>query len=132
MAATLAAISVPQTPPNAPQAVKEEEEVPVPEEKPVSPEPKSIEIQFKDKKEAIEAFKELLKEKDVPSNASWELCVKMICKDPRYPTLKKLNEKKQAFNAYKTQKQKDEKEEQRLLFFFVSNIYEFGYTAFII
>lgn len=28
--------------------------------------------------------------------------------------MKKLNEKKQAFNAYKTQKLKDEKEEQRL------------------
>lgn len=111
MAATLAAISVPETPPTVAQTVTEV--VPVPE-KPTTPEPKSIEIQFKDKKEAIEAFKELLKEKDVPSNASWELCVKMICKDPRYPTLKKLNEKKQAFNAYKTQKQKDEKEEQRL------------------
>lgn len=110
MAATLAAISVPETPPTVAQTVTEV--VPVPE-KPTTPEPKSIEIQFKDKKEAIEAFKELLKEKDVPSNASWELCVKMICKDPRYPTLKKLNEKKQAFNAYKTQKQKDEKEEQR-------------------
>lgn len=32
----------------------------------------------------------------------------------RYTTLKKFNEKKQAFNAYKTQRLKDEKEEQRL------------------
>ena len=38
----------------------------------------------------------------------------MISSDPRYPLLKKLNEKKQAFNAYKTQKQKDEREASRL------------------
>lgn len=40
--------------------------------------------------------------------------MKMISSDPRYPLLKKLNEKKQAFNAYKTQKQKDEREANRL------------------
>ncbi|KAF9413269.1 hypothetical protein HW555_008435, partial [Spodoptera exigua] len=72
------------------------------------------ELQYKDKKEAIEAFKELLKDRNVPSNATWEQCVKIISKDPRYATFKKLNEKKQAFNAYKTQKLKDEREEQRL------------------
>ncbi|KAM3964185.1 pre-mRNA processing factor 40 [Aphomia sociella] len=70
--------------------------------------------EYKDKKEAIEAFKELLKDRNVPSNATWEQCVKIISKDPRYLTFKKLNEKKQAFNAYKTQKLKDEREEQRL------------------
>lgn len=31
-----------------------------------------------------------------------------------YPQVKKLNEKRQLFNAYKTQKQKDEKDEHRL------------------
>ncbi|CAG4971484.1 unnamed protein product [Parnassius apollo] len=72
------------------------------------------ELQYKDKKEAIEAFKELLRDRNVPSNSSWEQCVKIISKDPRYATFKKLNEKKQAFNAYKTQKLKDEREEQRL------------------
>lgn len=74
-----------------------------------TPEPKV----FKDKKEATEAFKELLKDKNVPSNSSWEQCVKIISNDPRYETFKRLNEKKQVFNAYKTQKQKDEKEENR-------------------
>lgn len=49
------------------------------------------------------------------SNATWEQCVKIISKDPRYNTFKKLNEKKQAFNAYKTQKLKDEREEARYL-----------------
>ncbi|XP_054714571.1 pre-mRNA-processing factor 40 homolog B-like isoform X2 [Uloborus diversus] len=71
-------------------------------------------VAFKDKKETIEAFKDLLKEKNVPSNATWEQALKLIVNDPRYGTLKKLNEKKQAFNAYKTQKGKEEKEEQRL------------------
>ncbi|XP_073949464.1 pre-mRNA processing factor 40 [Choristoneura fumiferana] len=72
------------------------------------------EPQYKDKKEAIEAFKELLKEKNISSNATWEQCVKIISKDPRYTAFKKLNERKQAFNAYKTQKVKDEREELRL------------------
>lgn len=62
----------------------------------------------------MEAFKELLKEHNIPSNASWEQCVKALQHDPRYENFKKLNEKKQVFNAYKTQKQKDEKEESRL------------------
>ncbi|XP_038109716.1 pre-mRNA-processing factor 40 homolog A [Culex quinquefasciatus] len=103
MAATLAAIEVPEEPAPSKGAV---EEVPPVEEEPV--------IEFKDKKEAIEAFKEFLKEKNIPSSASWEQCVKICQKDPKFNVFKKLQEKKQAFNAYKTQKQKDEKEEQRL------------------
>ncbi|GFX51314.1 pre-mRNA-processing factor 40 homolog A [Trichonephila clavipes] len=71
-------------------------------------------VVFKDKKEAIEAFKDLLRDKNVPSNATWEQALKLIINDPRYGTLKKLNEKKQAFNGYKTQRSKEEKEEQRL------------------
>ncbi|XP_044274125.1 pre-mRNA-processing factor 40 homolog A isoform X2 [Varanus komodoensis] len=66
------------------------------------------------KEEAKQAFKELLKEKRVPSNASWEQAMKMIINDPRYSALAKLSEKKQAFNAYKVQTEKEEKEEARL------------------
>ncbi|XP_034827046.1 pre-mRNA-processing factor 40 homolog B [Maniola hyperantus] len=98
--------------------------IPIPEEikpeeieappQPTGSEANEPELQYKDKKEAIEAFKELLKDRNVPSNATWEQCVKIISKDPRYVTFKKLNEKKQAFNGYKTQKLKDEREEQRL------------------
>ncbi|KAK6626815.1 hypothetical protein RUM44_009292 [Polyplax serrata] len=110
MAATLAAINIPSTP-----KPEEDNNQSTPKETTTSrnstPEPKLV---FKDKKEAIEAFKDLLRERDVPSTASWETCVKMISSDPRYPLLKKLNEKKQAFNAYKTQKQKDEREANRL------------------
>uniref|UniRef100_U5ESU8 Putative spliceosomal protein fbp11/splicing factor prp40 n=1 Tax=Corethrella appendiculata TaxID=1370023 RepID=U5ESU8_9DIPT len=101
MAATLAAIEVPELP-------AEEKKV---EYQPAAPEPI---IEFKDKKEAIEAFKEFLREKNIPSSSSWEQCVKIIAKDPKFVAFKKLNEKKQAFNAYKTQKLKDEREEQRL------------------
>lgn len=101
MAATLAAIEIPKT------SAKETKEV----KKDTVEEPKLV---FKDKKEAIEAFKELLREKNVPSNANWDQCVKIISKDPRYSSFKNLNEKKQTFNAYKTQKLKDEREESRL------------------
>lgn len=73
-----------------------------------------IKVDFKDKKEAIEAFKELLKDKNIPSNSNWDACVKIISKDLRYLAFKNLNEKKQAFNAYKTQKLKDEREDNRL------------------
>jgi len=40
--------------------------------------------------------------------------VKVIQSDPLFPMLKKLNEKKQIFNAYKIQKQKDERDAIRL------------------
>ena len=73
----------------------------------------AVNIDFADKKKAMEAFKELLKEKNVPANATWEQTLRLISSDPRYTTLKHLNEKKQAFNAYKVQKQKEDKEEQR-------------------
>jgi len=71
-------------------------------------------VVFKDKKEAMEAFKNLLRDRNVPSTANWEGAVKAISKDPRWEYLSKLNEKKQAFNAYKIQRQKEEKDEARL------------------
>jgi pre-mRNA-processing factor 40 len=106
MAATLAQLESIEVPKNS-QLPKPEEQV----EKPNEPEEPIVE--FKDKKEAIEAFKDFLREKNIPAG-TWEQCIKIISKDPKYNAFKKLNEKKQAFNAYKTQKQKEEKEEQRL------------------
>lgn len=97
MAATLAAIQVPTS---AKEEVKEVTE------------PKQL--VFKDKKEALEAFKEFLRDKGVPSDATWDKAVRMIQNDARYEAFNKLNEKKQAFNAYKVQRAKEEKEEQRL------------------
>ncbi|CAH2076325.1 unnamed protein product, partial [Iphiclides podalirius] len=115
MAKTLAAID-PNLANNIPipEEIKPEEIVAPPTVNGSDSNEPSPELQYKDKKEAIEAFKELLRDRNVPSNATWEQCVKIISKDPRYATFKKLNEKKQAFNAYKTQKLKDEREEQRL------------------
>ena len=70
-------------------------------------------IEFKNKKEAIDAFKDLLREKGVSSTATWDNALKLISSDARYAALKQLNEKKQAFHAYKVQKQKEDKEEER-------------------
>ena len=55
---------------------------------------------FKDKKEAMEALKDLLRERNVPSTANWEAAVKAISKDPRYEYLSKLTEKKQVRFQY--------------------------------
>ncbi|XP_077339412.1 pre-mRNA-processing factor 40 homolog B isoform X1 [Lithobates pipiens] len=77
-------------------------------------EPEKKVYHWNTKEEAKQLFKELLKDKGVPSNASWEQAMKLIINDPRYSTLPKLSEKKQAFNAYKSQREKEEKEEARL------------------
>lgn len=105
MAATLAAINVPS--PHSEDAKPS----PGSDSRTSTPEPR---LAFKDRKEALEAFKDLLREKNVPSNSSWEQALKFIQRDPRFAALCKLTERKQAFHAYKTQKQKEEKEEQRL------------------
>jgi pre-mRNA-processing factor 40 len=62
----------------------------------------------------MEALKELLRDKNVPSSANWDSALKTISKDPRWETLSKITEKKQAFNTYKIQKQNEEKEDSRL------------------
>ena len=46
---------------------------------------------------------------EVPSNSSWDNAMRMIVNDPRYGALKKMNEKKQAFNEYKTKRANEEK-----------------------
>ncbi|XP_037086064.1 pre-mRNA-processing factor 40 homolog B-like [Pollicipes pollicipes] len=109
MAATLAAMDIP-TPPVT-EAAADSPADGGSRSTSGTPEPRRV---FKDKREAIEAFKELLREKGVPSTATWEQALKLIQGDQRYETLQRLNEKKQAFNAYKTQRGKEEKEEQRL------------------
>ncbi|XP_048390413.1 pre-mRNA-processing factor 40 homolog A isoform X1 [Stegostoma tigrinum] len=91
----------------------QENDIPKKEEE-VKKEPVRKTYTWNTKEEAKHAFKELLKEKGVQSNASWEQAMKMIINDPRYSALPKLSEKKQAFNAYKIQTEKEEKEEARL------------------
>lgn len=39
--------------------------------------------------------------------------MKLIVTDPRYRALQKVSEKKQAFNAYKVQRQKEDRERER-------------------
>jgi len=71
--------------------------------------------EWEDKLVAKSVFKEALKEKQVASTSTWEQAMKAIVSDARYNALKKLSEKKQAFNEYKLQRGKEEKEEGRLL-----------------
>uniref|UniRef100_A0A8C9A2I6 Pre-mRNA-processing factor 40 homolog B n=1 Tax=Prolemur simus TaxID=1328070 RepID=A0A8C9A2I6_PROSS len=84
------------------------------EEEESKPEPERSGLSWSNREKAKQAFKELLRDKAVPSNASWEQAMKMVVTDPRYSALPKLSEKKQAFNAYKAQREKEEKEEARL------------------
>lgn len=51
----------------------------------------------------------------MPSDATWDRAVRMIQNDVRYEAFNKLNEKKQAFNAYKVQRAKEEKVGRSLL-----------------
>jgi len=78
--------------------------------KPVVP---VVRKEYTNKEEAKQAFKDLLKEKNVPSQATWEQAMKLIVHDYRFEALPKLNEKKIVFNIYKQQKAKEEKEQDR-------------------
>merc|ERR1719320_2195958 len=71
--------------------------------------------EWEDKETAKQAFKQAIREKKVPSTSTWEQAMKAIVSDYRYAALKKLSEKKQAFNEYKTQRGKEEKEEARIM-----------------
>lgn len=64
-------------------------------------------------KDLKEVFNDLLREKNVSSNASWEYALKLIGNDSRFELFRHHKERKQWFNDYKIQKTKDEKEEQR-------------------
>jgi pre-mRNA-processing factor 40 len=64
-------------------------------------------------KDLMDIFRELLREKNVSSNVSWEVALKSISSDGRYELFRHHPERKQMFNAYKTQKAKEEREEQR-------------------
>ena len=55
----------------------------------------------------------------VPSDATWDRAVRLIQHDVRYDAFNKLNEKKQAFNAYKVQRAKEEKVHRLLIYLFI-------------
>uniref|UniRef100_A0A8C0KL32 Pre-mRNA-processing factor 40 homolog B n=1 Tax=Canis lupus dingo TaxID=286419 RepID=A0A8C0KL32_CANLU len=104
------AVAEPPLPPSA----AGQHQPPQQEEEESKPEPERSGLSWSNREKAKQAFKELLRDKAVPSNASWEQAMKMVVTDPRYSALPKLSEKKQAFNAYKAQREKEEKEEARL------------------
>ena len=67
-----------------------------------------------DNKVLVETFRELMRDKNISSNASWEFALKSISSDPRYELFRHHPERKQMFNSYKTAKAKEEREEQRM------------------
>lgn len=70
--------------------------------------------EYKTRGEMAEGLRRLFRDCNVPGGATWEQALKLISADPRYVLLKSFSEKKQIFNVYKTQRLKEEKEEQRL------------------
>ncbi|VDO03804.1 unnamed protein product [Rodentolepis nana] len=70
--------------------------------------------EYKTRGEMAEGLRRLFRDKKVPGNATWEQALKLISDDPRYNVLKNFVEKKQIFNVYKSQRQKEEREEQRM------------------
>lgn len=70
--------------------------------------------EYKTRGAMAEGLRRLFRDCNVPGSSTWEQAVKLISNDPRYNLLKSFNEKKQIFNVYKTQRLKEEKEEQRI------------------
>ncbi|THD21003.1 Pre-mRNA-processing factor A [Fasciola hepatica] len=70
--------------------------------------------EYKTRGEMAEGLRRLFRDCNVPGGSTWEQAVKLISADPRYNLLKSFTEKKQIFNVYKTQRLKEEREEQRL------------------
>ncbi|VDN57211.1 unnamed protein product [Dracunculus medinensis] len=70
------------------------------------------------KKKQADKFRELLRDKynegKITSTSSWDNTVKYIQHDPRFRILNKVSEKKQLFNAWKVQRQKEERDEKRI------------------
>ncbi|XP_027201598.2 pre-mRNA processing factor 40 [Dermatophagoides pteronyssinus] len=65
------------------------------------------------KSDLLEIFKDILREKNISSNASWENTLKIVGNDIRFEKFRSHPERKQFFNAYKTQRSKEEKEEMK-------------------
>lgn len=63
---------------------------------------RSVPVTYATKEEAREAFKALLSDMDVPSEATWDQAMRLIVNDARYGALKAIGEKKSAFNEYCT------------------------------
>ncbi|GMR42542.1 hypothetical protein PMAYCL1PPCAC_12737, partial [Pristionchus mayeri] len=70
------------------------------------------------KKRQADRFTELLRDKykdgKITATCNWDKAVPFIQSDPRFRILSKVSEKKQLFNAWKVQKQKEERDEKRM------------------
>ncbi|KAF0991484.1 hypothetical protein HZS_6782 [Henneguya salminicola] len=64
--------------------------------------------------EAKQAFKDLLRDCNVPSIATWDIVTKMTNHDPRFNALKQVNEKKKVFNTYKQIRANEEKQLEKI------------------
>ncbi|VDD92162.1 unnamed protein product [Enterobius vermicularis] len=75
--------------------------------------PEEVDEEKELKKKQAEKFRELLKDKynegKITSTSSWEQAMKYIQHDARFRILNKVSEKKQVFNAWKVQRQKEER-----------------------
>ncbi|EYC32253.1 hypothetical protein Y032_0003g1479 [Ancylostoma ceylanicum] len=97
--------------------------VPLPAETNIATPEQAVEVAADDneqdlKKRQAERFRDLLRDKynegKITSTCNWEHAVKHIQSDPRFRILTKVSEKKQLFNAWKVQRQKEERDEKRL------------------
>ncbi|KAF1745036.1 hypothetical protein MXB_4167, partial [Myxobolus squamalis] len=75
---------------------------------------RQIDDKYSTLEEAKNAFKALLRDCNVPSNATWDVVTKMTNTDLRFTALKQVNEKKKVFNTYKQVKANEEKLQERL------------------
>lgn len=75
-------------------------------------------LEYSLKKRQVDKFRELLQDKcserRINTNMSWEQASKYIQHDPRFKILGKVSERKQVFNAWKIQRNKEERDERRL------------------
>eukprot|EP01097_Dermamoeba_algensis_P006001 TRINITY_DN3780_c0_g1_i2.p1 TRINITY_DN3780_c0_g1~~TRINITY_DN3780_c0_g1_i2.p1 ORF type:complete len:755 (-),score=262.22 TRINITY_DN3780_c0_g1_i2:188-2452(-) len=66
------------------------------------------------KKDAHEAFMQMLEDMDIPSTANWDIIVRRISGDERYKSIKGTAEKKQLFHEYLGNKKRAEREEMKM------------------
>lgn len=66
-----------------------------------------------EKKSDLEQFKDILRDHNIASNASWENCLKYVISDPKFERFRTHPERKQFFQTYKTHRAKEEREEMK-------------------
>lgn len=80
---------------------------------PVAADADAHKFQYATKAEAKDAFKELLADKNVASDWTWEQAMRVIITDPRYGALNTVGEKKACFTDYLATRKQEEQDEER-------------------